>query len=49
MDYNEEIYKKLLENFNLLQNIICQPASDTQSRVDLSKIEEIINKKIPDT
>lgn len=49
MDYNEEIYKKLLENFNLLQNIICQPASDTQSRVDLSKIEKIINKKIPDT
>lgn len=49
MAYDEEIYEKLLSNFNLLCNISRQNTSDNQYAVDLSKTEEIINKKIPDT
>lgn len=49
MNFDEEVYEKLLANYELLCNIICQSASGTQLKVDLSKIEEIINKKIPDT
>ncbi|MEG0897663.1 MAG: dynamin family protein [Ruthenibacterium sp.] len=49
MSYDDETYKKLLANFNLLCNIIRQPSGATQLKVDLSKIESIIHKKIPDT
>lgn len=49
MAYDEEVYKKLLGNFELLCNIIRQNTSGNQYKVDLSKIEEIIRKKIPDT
>lgn len=49
MSYDEEVYEKLLGNFNLLCNIIRQNSDGNQLKVDLSKIEEIINKKIPDT
>lgn len=49
MDYDDEVYEKLLSNFNLLCNIIKQNILGNQLKVDLSKIEEIINKKIPDT
>lgn len=49
MDYDEEVYEKLLGNFELLCNIIKQNTSENQLTVDLSKIEEIIQKKIPDT
>ena len=49
MAYDEEVYEKLLGNFQLLCNIIKQSTSETDMKVDLSKIEEIINKKIPDT
>lgn len=49
MDYDDEVYEKLLSNFNLLCGIIRQNTSGNQLKVDLSKIEEIINKKIPDT
>lgn len=49
MSYSEEIYEKLLVNFNLLRNIIRQSVNGPQLKVDLSKIETIINKKIPDT
>ena len=49
MAYDEEIYDKLLENYELLCNIIRQNTNGSELRVDLSKIEKIINKKIPDT
>ena len=49
MAYDEEIYEKLVGNFELLCNIIKQNTDAGQLKVDLSKIEEIINKKIPDT
>lgn len=49
MAYDEEVYEKLMGNFELLCNIIKQHTGDSQLKVDLSKIEEIINKKIPDT
>ena len=49
MDCNEEVYAKLVGNFDLLCNIIRQNADGGQLKVDLSKIEEIIHKKIPDT
>lgn len=48
MGYDEEVYEKLLVNFQLLCNIIRQSPNGPQLRVDLSKIEKIINKKIPD-
>ena len=49
MDYDEEVYEKLVSNFELLCSIIQQNTSDPQLKVDLSKIEKIINEKIPDT
>jgi GTP-binding protein EngB required for normal cell division len=49
MAYDEEVYEKLLGNFNLLCSIIRQNSCGEQLKVDLSKIEEVINKKIPDT
>lgn len=49
MGYDNEVYEKLLANHELLCNIIRQAASGPQLKVDLSKIERIINKKIPDT
>lgn len=49
MNYDEETYEKLTANFELLCNIIQQNKGDDQLKVDLSKIEDIINKKIPDT
>lgn len=49
MGYNEDVYEKLLRNFELLCAIIKQHTSGNQFKVDLSKIEEIIYKKIPDT
>lgn len=48
MVYDEEVYEKLVGNFELLCNIIRQNTGASQLKVDLSKIEEIINKKIPD-
>lgn len=49
MSCNEEVYEKLVGNFELLCNIIRQDVSGVQMKVDLAKIEEIIQKKIPDT
>lgn len=49
MDYDEEMYDKLHADFTLLSNIIRQDSGTNQLKVDLSKIEEIINQKIPDT
>lgn len=49
MDYDEEVYEKLVSNFELLCSIIQQNTSDPQLKVDLSKIEKMINEKIPDT
>ena len=49
MTYDEDIYDELKENFDLLCNIIKQKSEEHQFKADLSKIEEIINKKIPET
>lgn len=49
MAYDGEVYEKLVGNFELLCNIIRQNTDAGKLKVDLSKIEEIINKKIPDT
>ena len=49
MAYDEEVYEKLLKNFELLCAIIQQNMSGNQMKADLTKIEELINKKIPDT
>ena len=49
MNYDEEVYEKQLQNFELLRNIIRQNSSEDQLKVDLSKIDKIINKNIPDT
>lgn len=49
MNYDEETFEKLTANFELLCNIIQQNNGADQLKVDLSKIEDIINKKIPDT
>lgn len=48
-DILEEMFEKLKYNFELVNNIIRQKTDGNQLKVDLSKIEEIINKKIPDT
>lgn len=49
MNFDEEVYEKLFANYELLCNIIRQNTSGQQMKVDLSRIENIINKKIPDT
>ncbi len=49
MTYDEEVYEKLLKNFNLLCAIIRQNTSGNQMKADLTKIEKLINDKIPDT
>lgn len=49
MGYDEEIYDKLKNNFELLCNIIRENTSENDLKVDLSKIEKIINQKIPNT
>ncbi len=49
MAYSEELYEKLLGNFELLCNIVRPSQNGQIMKADLSKIEEIINKKIPDT
>ena len=49
MTYDEEVYEKLLKNFNLLCDIIRQNTSENQMKADITKIEKLINDKIPDT
>ncbi|RHT96413.1 hypothetical protein DW721_03360 [Clostridium sp. AM27-31LB] len=49
MTYDEEVYEKLLKNFNLLCAIIRQNTSENQMKADITKIEKLINDKIPDT
>lgn len=49
MNVDEETYEKLMGNFDLLCGIIRQTGGDSGLAVDLTKIEEIIRKKIPDT
>ena len=49
MGYDGEINERLLANHELLCNIIRQNSNGPQLKVDLSKLEGIINKKIPDT
>lgn len=49
MSCDEEVFEKLSANFELLCNIIRQNTTGNQLKVDLSKIEDIINNKIPDT
>lgn len=49
MSCDEEVYNKLLNNFELLCNIMQQNKSELQIKADLSKIEKIIKEKIPET
>lgn len=49
MAYNEDVYEKLVANFELLCNIVRQNTGDNQLKVDLTKIEDMIKKRIPDT
>lgn len=49
MTYDDEVNGQLLANFNLLCNIIRQKEPDQKMRVDLSRLNDLINKKIPDT
>lgn len=49
MSYDEEVYEKLIKNFNLLCNILRANSLENDYKVDLSTIEDIINNKIPDT
>ena len=49
MNFNEEIYKKMTGNISLLCNIIKPNNSSRSMKADLSKIEKIINVKIPET
>lgn len=48
MNVDEEVYEKLMANYNLLCNIIRHSALESQLTVDLSKIEKIINERILD-
>lgn len=48
MGYDSEVNEKLFSNFTLLCNII-QQTKNPDLKVDLSKVEKIINQKIPDT
>lgn len=48
MGYDNEINEELLSNFMLLSNAIKQ-TKNPDFKVDLSKIEQIINHKIPET
>lgn len=49
MSYNEQTYNEILENMALLCNIVRQNPSGQELKVDLSKIENIINIRIPET
>jgi len=49
MSYDEEVYEKLSMNYHLLCNIIKQSTTGSHYNIDLTKIEEIINGKIPET
>ena len=49
MNYDDEVYEKLVRNFELLCEIIKQNTSENQMKADLSRIVEIIDVKIPDT
>ena len=40
MTYDEEVYEKLLKNFNLLCAIIRQNTSENQMKADITKIEK---------
>lgn len=48
MSYDNELNEQLVKNFKLLCNVIRQN-KNTELKVDLSKIEKIINEKIPET
>lgn len=45
--FDEELYEKLLNNFKLVCNVI-QMSGTGDLKVDLSKLEGILNQKIPD-
>lgn len=49
MSYDEDVKDALLYHFDLLCSIVSQNKKGTQLAVDLSKISEIINVKIPET
>ncbi|MCC8151738.1 MAG: dynamin family protein [Lachnospiraceae bacterium] len=45
--YDEEVYEKLSGNFELLCSIVQQNTGENDMKVNLSKIENIIQEKIP--
>lgn len=49
MNYDEEVCESLIKNYNLLSTVVSQNALANNLKVDLSKIEKIINKQIPET
>jgi GTP-binding protein EngB required for normal cell division len=49
MAYEDSVNEELLGNFELLCSIVRQNTNGNSLKVDLSKIDDIINKKIPDT
>lgn len=48
MEY-DEVNEQLLKSFNLLCNIVRQKSPDQKMKVSLSRLNTLINKKIPDT
>lgn len=49
MAYDEEAYGQLAEHFELLCNIIGQNRKENGLKADLSRLEDMIDRKIPDT
>lgn len=48
MCYSEDNYKKILYNFELLGNVIRSKSTTKQFKADLSLVEDIIKKRIPE-
>lgn len=49
MSCEEQVYEELRKNYSLLSNVTRQDTLANNLKVDLSKIEKIINKQIPET
>ena len=49
MSCENNVNEKLLKNFNLLANIVRQSTESNDFKVDLSRLEAMINHKLPDS
>ena len=49
MTCDEETYGQLVEHFELLCNIIGQSQKEKDLKADLSRLEDMIHRQIPDT